>query len=64
MGNDMNQLQHLLLASMLIAPGFAYSDSGHHFGHAPFHISSLIADTRINGVGNYDTLGIDIEVSH
>jgi len=57
----MNQLQHLLLASVLIAPGLAFSDSDHHFGHAPFHISSLIADTRINGAGNYDTLGIDIE---
>lgn len=58
---EMNRLHLLLLTSILLAPGMAYSEGGHHLSHAPFHISSLIADTRIHGDDNYQTLGIDIE---
>ncbi len=59
--SGMKSLQISLLVFVLVAPSTSFAEGGHNWLHAPFHISSLIADTRIDGQGNYDTIGIDME---
>lgn len=53
--------KNTLLCALFCLPTLGHADSAHHFSHAPFHVSSIFGDTYINGKGDNETIGIDLE---